>query len=135
MSGFCPPTCLCLHLALVCLNFLMCQFTAKRSFTSFLVSSCFRLSNDVKSSLIKVKCEQWIFDLKKSVHFLKISFKMLFLESSLTNHGIYRSSHQKCSIKRVKNSAKFTGKHLCQSPRPKACNFIKKETLTQFFFL
>ena len=41
-----------------------------------------------------------------------------------------------------KKFAKFTGKHLCQSPffnkvvglRPaKACNFIKKETLAQLF--
>ena len=55
-----------------------------------------------------------------------------------------RSSHQRCSVKKVilRNFAKFTGKHLCQSPflnkvasyRPKACNFIKKETLVQMFF-
>ena len=31
----------------------------------------------------------------------------------------------------LKNFAKFTGKHLLQ--RPEACNFIKKETLTQVF--
>ena len=29
----------------------------------------------------------------------------------------------------LKNFAKFTGKHL----RPKACNFIKKESLAQMF--
>ena len=30
----------------------------------------------------------------------------------------YRSSHQRCSIKKdvLKNFANFTGKHLCQSP-------------------
>ena len=30
----------------------------------------------------------------------------------------------------LKNFAKFTGKQI----RPKACNFIKKETLAQVFF-
>ena len=42
---------------------------------------------------------------------------------------------------KVKNFAKFTWKHLCQSLffnkvaglRPQACNFIKKETLAQVF--
>ena len=38
----------------------------------------------------------------------------------------------------LRNFTKFTGKHLCQSPffkscRAKACNFIKKEILTQVF--
>ena len=35
----------------------------------------------------------------------------------------------------LKNFAKFTGKHLCQSfsfQRTQACNFIKKDTLAQF---
>ena len=50
----------------------------------------------------------------------------------------YKSSHQRCSVKNavLKNFAKFTGKHLCQSTflnkvagcRPQACNFIKNET-------
>ena len=52
-----------------------------------------------------------------------------------------RSSHQRCSIKKgaLKNFAKFTGKHLCQSLffnkgcRPKTGNFIEKETMTQLF--
>ena len=37
---------------------------------------------------------------------------------------------QRCSVKKcvLRNFAKFTGKHLCQSLF--ACNFIKKETLT-----
>ena len=57
----------------------------------------------------------------------------------LNNHGNcgkYISSHRRCSkTKRVlKNFAKFTGKHLCQSlQRFQACNFIKKETLAQVF--
>ena len=40
-----------------------------------------------------------------------------------------RSSHQRCSMKKgvLRNFAKFTGKHLCQS------NYIKKETLAQVF--
>ena len=49
-----------------------------------------------------------------------------------------RSSHRKSSVKRcvLKNFAKFTGKPLCQSlvlTKLQACNFIKKETLTQMF--
>ena len=43
----------------------------------------------------------------------------------------YRSSHQRCSIKRavLKNFAMFTGKHLCRSP----CNFLKKRLQGCFF--
>ena len=46
-----------------------------------------------------------------------------------------RSSHQRCSIRKgvLRNFAKFTGRHLCQSLRPETCNFIKMETLTQVF--
>ena len=54
-----------------------------------------------------------------------------------------RSCHQRCSVKKgfLGNFTKFTGKHLRQSPvfnkvaglRPKARNFIKKETLAQVF--
>ena len=57
--------------------------------------------------------------------------------------AVFRSSHQRCSIKKgvLRNFAKFTGKHLCQRLffnkvaclRPEACNFIKKETLAQVF--
>ena len=54
-----------------------------------------------------------------------------------------RHSLRRCSVKRgvLRNFAKFTGKHLCQSlyfnkvaGLPKACNFIKIETLAQVFF-
>ena len=40
-----------------------------------------------------------------------------------------RSSQQRCSMKKgvLRNFAKFTGKHLCQSL------YIKKETLAQVF--
>ena len=57
--------------------------------------------------------------------------------------GIARSSHRRCFIKEdvLKNFAKFTGKHLCQSLfvnkiaglRPQACNFIKKRLLHRHF--
>ena len=33
----------------------------------------------------------------------------------------------------LKNFSKFTGKHLCCSLKPQACNFIKKEIRTQVF--
>ena len=44
-----------------------------------------------------------------------------------------RSSHQRCSLTKgvLRNFAKFTGKHLCQSfffNKVEACNFVKKET-------
>ena len=57
------------------------------------------------------------------------------------NEYISRSSHQRCSIKKgvLRNFAKFTGKHLCQSLffnkvaglRP--ATLLKKETLAQVF--
>ena len=53
----------------------------------------------------------------------------------------YRSSHQRCSVKKgvLRKFSKFTGKHLCQSHflnkvtalRPEI--LLKKETLTQVF--
>ena len=56
---------------------------------------------------------------------------------------LFRSSHRRCSIKKgiVRNFAKFTRKYLCQSLffnksaglRPKACNFIEKETRHRCF--
>ena len=44
-----------------------------------------------------------------------------------------RSSHQRCSVKKgvLRNLAKFTGKHLCQS----LCFNIKKEALAKKFFV
>ena len=61
------------------------------------------------------------------------------LLSSKKNRSFYRSSHWRCSVRKVvlRNFAKFTGKHLCQSLLfnnvPGPCNFIKKETLAQVF--
>ena len=64
---------------------------------------------------------------------------------------MHRSSRQRCSVRKdaLRNSAKFTGKHLCQSLlfnkvaglglsfliklQAQACKFIKKETLVQIF--
>ena len=56
---------------------------------------------------------------------------------------LFRSSQLRCSMKKsvLRIFAKFTGKHLHQSLffnkvadlRPKACNFIKKETLAPVF--
>ena len=48
-----------------------------------------------------------------------------------------RSSHRRCSVKKdvLRNFAKFTGKHLCQSLffNKVAGKAIKKETLPQVF--
>ena len=66
-----------------------------------------------------------------------------FCQQKLWKPITVRSSHQRCSRIKVvlRNFARFTGKHLCQSlffnkvagRRPQACNFIKKETLVQVF--
>ena len=49
----------------------------------------------------------------------------------------FRSSHLEVFWKKgvLRNVAKFTGKHLCQSLllQPQACNLIKKQTLAQVF--
>ena len=50
-----------------------------------------------------------------------------------------RRSHRRCSVRKgvLRNFAKFSGKHLCQSLfiscRPQAWNFMKKGTLAQLF--
>ena len=71
--------------------------------------------------------------------------KISFLRNSLLlKHGIFfernRGSRPEVFCKKgiLRNFAKFTGKHLCESLFNKvagaACNFIKKETLAQVFF-
>ena len=47
--------------------------------------------------------------------------------------SLFRRSHQICSLRKValRDFAKFTGKHLCQSVFFNKVNFIKKETLTK----
>ena len=64
-------------------------------------------------------------------------FKMSQVQKQ-TAEGNFRSSCPEVFSKKgvPKNYLKFTGKHLCQSLlccRPQACNFIKKEILTQVF--
>ena len=56
------------------------------------------------------------------------------------SNTLHRSSHQRCSMKKgvVKSFAKFTGKHLCQSPifskvAGGACSFIKKRLCHRCF--
>ena len=53
---------------------------------------------------------------------------------------LLRSSHWRCSVRKgvLRNFAKFTGKHLCQSlflnkVAGSGCSFIKKETLSHMF--
>ena len=63
--------------------------------------------------------------------------------SSMNRIPMIRGSRPEvfCRIGVLRNFAKFTGKHLCQSLffnkvtglRPLACNFIKKEALAQVF--
>ena len=60
--------------------------------------------------------------------------------NQIENHCNERSSRPDvfCEKGVLRNFAKFTGKHLCQSlfinkVAGGACNFIKKETLTQVF--
>ena len=54
--------------------------------------------------------------------------------------ALLRSSHWRCSVRKgvLRNFAKFTGKHLCQSlflnkVAGSGCSFIKKETLSHMF--
>ena len=76
---------------------------------------------------------------------LTVKDHFTFVDEILTENSdfylaSFRSSHQRCSLSKgvLRNFAKFTGKHLCQSlffnkVAGAACNFIKKETLTQVF--
>ena len=64
----------------------------------------------------------------------------IFMGEKCQNISKRKSSHQRCSIKKgvLRNFIKFTGKHLCQRSffnkvAGLACNFIKKESLTQVF--
>ena len=61
---------------------------------------------------------------KKGAHIIIITsnkklgkiVKWFFFRHFKQQHGVYRSSQRRCSIEKsvLKNSAKFTGKHLCQ---------------------
>ena len=69
--------------------------------------------------------------LKNSHNFSSLSFYLVFQNTKRLNEP-YRSSHPRCSIKKgvLKNFAKFTGKHLCQSL---FFNKVDSETLAQMF--
>ena len=67
----------------------------------------------------------------------KYRFKSLFHRADLASISL-KSSDQRCSVCVLRNFAKFTGKHPCQSlfvnkVAGAACKFIKKETLPQVF--
>ena len=69
--------------------------------------------------------------LKNSHNFSSLSFYLVF-QNTKSLDGPCRSSHPRCSIKKgvLKNFAKFTGKHQCQSL---FFNKVDSETLTQMF--
>ena len=60
---------------------------------------------------------------------IETKFKMLVIKEKESTRIIDKSSHHRWSMKKgvLRNFAKFTGKHLCQSL------FFKKETLAQVF--
>ena len=55
-------------------------------------------------------------DVKDLIETLPFNKKTFFKKSNYVDNSV-RSSHQRCSIKKgaLRNFAKFTGKHLCQS--------------------
>ena len=62
--------------------------------------------------------------------------RRLFLHLENFSHKKrFRNSHRKCSVRKgvLRSFPKFILKHLCQSLRPSAYNFVKKETLAQVF--
>ena len=54
---------------------------------------------------------------KLSHHLFKKQFSEMKRKEKIQNLAYFRSSHQRCSIKKgiLRNFTKFTGKHLCQS--------------------
>ena len=72
---------------------------------------------------------------------INVTFSLEVLTSKFDELEKDRSRRWRCFVKKgvLKNFAKFTGKHLCQSlffnkVAGNACNFIKKEDLAQVFF-
>ena len=64
---------------------------------------------------------------------MRSSWVLVFIFNRLPKN---RNSHRKCSIQKIvlKNFAKFTGTHLCQSLYfNKSCSCIRKETPAQVF--
>ena len=76
----------------------------------------------------------------KSVRLLLNMCYLVYYHQKLPFGVIFRSSRPEVFCKKgvLRNFAKFTGKHLCQSLfqscRSHAWNFIKKETLAEVFF-
>ena len=69
---------------------------------------------------------------------LPLEFWSSYFSEYLPLIAITKSSHWRCSIKKVvlKNFAIFTGKHLCWSTfliKLQACNFIKKRLQHSYF--
>ena len=84
-------------------------------------------------------------DVLNSNEYLSFPFWVIELVQHWRNYGVsfimkVRSSHQRCSVKKgvLRNFAKFTGKHLCQSLffnkvaglRPKAYTFFTEHPWT-----
>ena len=79
----------------------------------------------------------------KVIFHLTVSIILIYFLETLSPFCLLlsRSSHRRCFVRRgvLRNFAKFTGKHLSESLffnkvadlKPKACNFIEKETLAQ----
>ena len=61
--------------------------------------------------------------------------EVLFVKNTGSSQS-YKNSHRRCSVRKgvLRNLAKFTGKHLCQSLFFNQRLFIKNETLAQVFF-
>ena len=96
--------------------------------------------------------KNFIYDFFKGNHSMEskiikygiISLRKFQVEQAEVISRLFRSSHQRCSLRKgvPRNFAKFTGKHLClrlffnkvAGLRHQACNFVKKESLAQVFF-
>ena len=108
------------------------QLLFVKSSKSFLLSF-FLLRHPVLNSLYTGKIRIWC---KKTGLPVGLSHSVKAFPSK-SGHGFgSRSSHRRFSVKKdvLRNLAKFTAKHLCQSLcQPQVCNFIKRETLAQVF--
>ena len=90
------------------------------------------------NSLLTIIC--WDF-VKIEVAFYRCSIKKLFHKNHRKNTDLQpaillRNSHRRSSVRKgfIRNFAKFTGKHLCQSLfQASACSFVKKEALAKVF--
>ena len=76
------------------------------------------------------------YDFAKMCNVCGVIWDQLLVEK----YKVQKHPQRKCSVKKclLTNFTKFTGKHLCRSLfliklQDSACNFIKKETLTQVF--